>query len=194
MKTDYLIVATAVLILAGCATERPISALSNEYQKKTSIEGDDLNRKEIETIYLNDDKILEVRKVSSRQENGWGNPNIFQRVFWNGREVFMMITPQNPEWDIQTKISSPAEVEVSITLSKTGGASYISLDSESGKTLCAFDVINGVLHPLPVAEIEKCNQVFSELKPIFSDFIEGKTTGDEFSNQIESFQKKHNQK
>jgi hypothetical protein len=165
---------------------------ADEIEKKTSVKIQGKTKIETDTYFQKGDRILETKCLSSLRH---GKFMIQQKIIWKNSIVL--------EYDITDIGSSSGQfihfhsipgVNVGTYANPDGTMQEISLVTTNQTLLRSFKVINGMLSPLPMAEVERINTNQEEVKDLFHNFQSGKTSKDEFLDRAKEINKKNTQK
>lgn len=128
---------------------------------------------------------LTVKTIVRQDE---GKTYRIQNVYRNG-QVALGITDLG--YGIGYSVEPETDCKVGMHFTSDGLLDNVNLMTTNLMTLDHFSVTNGVLKPLPSAEIKKANEVTDDVKALFSDLKTGKANTDQFPERAMGIKEKY---
>lgn len=168
----------------------PLFAIAaDEIKKESSVKIQGNTKIETDTYTQGDDRVLEIKRIISLRDD---NHMTQQKIMWKDSVVV--------EFDISHMSSNPGQfihfhsvpgVNAVTDAKPDGTMKGISLVTTNLIVLRSFKVVDGLLSPVPMAEVERANEIHGEVKKLFSDFQSGTTSSNEFLDRAQQIIKKN---
>ncbi len=176
---------TMLLVLAV-----PLFAIAaDEIKKDSSVRIRGKTKVETDTYFQSGDRVLEIKRIISLRDD---NHMTQQKIMWKDSIVV--------EFDISHMTSGPGQflhfhsvpgVNAVTSAKPDGTMQSISLVTTNLTVLRSFNVVDGLLSPVPMTEVKRANALQGEVKDLFQDFQSGDASGDEFMDRAKGIVKKY---
>jgi hypothetical protein len=176
---------TMLLVLAA-----PLFAIAaDEIKKESSVKIRGKTKIETDTYFQSGDRVLEIKRIISLRDE---NHMTQQKIMWKDSILV--------EFDISHMTSGPGQflrfhsvpgVDAVTSAKPDGTMQSISLVTTNMALLRSFNVVDGLLSPVPMAEVRRANALQGEVKDLFQDFQSGDASGDEFMDRAKGIVKKY---
>ena len=140
-------------------------------------------------IYTRDGhRILQTEKTSSLGGNGWV---LQQSIIWQDKTAVQLTTvafETGTSHDI--RFNAVSGIDAIASWNESGSVRNVSLVATNDEILAGFTVVDHILKPIPMQDVEKSNAMARDLRKTFGRFIQKESTGDQFLGEIEELQRK----
>jgi len=159
-----------------------VALASDEIEKKSSVAIRGNTKTETDTYLQGGERVLEVKRVISLRDD---NHMTQQKVYWHGSLAV--------EFDIVHFTANPGQflrfhaipgVDAVTDGEPNGSLKGISLVSTNLIGLRTFKIVDGLLSPMPMSEVQRANELQEEVKDLFGDFQTGKASPSQFMGRV----------
>jgi len=167
-----------------------LAIADDEIKKESSIKIRGTTKIETDTYVQSGDRVLEIKRIISLRDD---KAMTQQKIMWKDCMVLEFdISHMDPGSGQFLRFHSVPGVNAVTSAKADGTIQSISLVTTNLTVLRAFNVVDGLLSPVPMAEVRRANAIQGEVKNLFQDFQSGDTNGDVFMDRAKELMKKYN--